>query len=104
MFNNAMMAKACWHIIQYPTSLAAWILKCKYFPSDGFLEVEKQCGGSYIWSSLCWRRELLSKEITCRIGDGTQVMAFKDPWVPRPFSYKRTTASFDDDLHVSELL
>lgn len=103
-FNKAMMAKSCWRILTWTHSLAVRILKCKYFPNNSFLNVDKKCWVSYLWSSICWGRELLVNGIRRKVGNGTQIKMFKDPWAPWPFSYKPITTAFDDDLRVSELL
>lgn len=40
-FNDALLAKQCWRLIQNPNSLWAWILKAQYFPHSTFLDARK---------------------------------------------------------------
>ena len=97
-FNKAMLAKACWRIITCPNSLSTRLLKSKYCIDNDFWTAEFRQGGSCVWQSLCWGKELLVKGLRWRLGDGTKIRVFKDPWVPGPFSYKLITLCFDEEI------
>lgn len=93
-----MMAKVCWRIINVPNSLAGQILKAKYFPSTEFLEAEGNNGSSYLWQSICWGRELLSKGVRWRVGNGERIRLFRDPWLRRPITLDRSPSPLMKEL------
>jgi ribonuclease HI len=83
-FNKALLAKQCWRLVQYPDSLAALIIKEKYFPRGEFLSAKLGSRPSFAWRSLLSGRELLSAGLLWRIGDGKSVSIWSDKWIPRP--------------------
>lgn len=83
IFNMAMLARQSWRLIQNPEFLCAVVLKAKYHPDCSILEATEQKGMSYTWRSILRGRDLLKEGIVWRIGDGTQVNAWTDPWLPR---------------------
>jgi hypothetical protein len=62
-FNNALLAKQCWHLMQYPDSLTAKIVKAKYY-STGFL-LSAKLGNKplYAWRSILEGRDLYEEGI-----------------------------------------
>jgi hypothetical protein len=56
--------------MQEPNSLATTILKAKYFPHSSFLEALLRTKPSFAWRSIYNARELLSKGLLWRVGDG----------------------------------
>ncbi|PON99299.1 hypothetical protein TorRG33x02_048420 [Trema orientale] len=49
-------------------------------------------------------KNLLVKGLRWRIGDGSTVKVFHNPWLPNPSSFKPITPSFNDDLQIFELI
>ncbi|XP_038708505.1 uncharacterized protein LOC120003559 [Tripterygium wilfordii] len=86
-FNDALLAKQCWRIIVHPTSLSSRVLKAKYFPSSGFLEVSKKRNASFLWSSFLSARYLLLDGLKWRIGNGRTVKIWGNPWLPKAIFY-----------------
>ena len=47
-FNQALLAKQAWHLIESPNSLCSGFLKAKYFPSGHLLDTVFPTGGSSV--------------------------------------------------------
>jgi hypothetical protein len=82
-FNMAMLAKQAWRMLITPDSLCARVLKAKYFPTTSILEAKPTAGMSYTWRSILKGVGLLREGVVWRIGDGTDVKIWSDPWLPR---------------------
>jgi hypothetical protein len=78
-----MLARQAWHILLFPDTLRAQVLKAKYFPGKSVLEATAKRGISYTWRSILKGVQLLEEGIIWRIGDGALVNIWNDPWIPR---------------------
>ncbi|KAM0830575.1 hypothetical protein ACQ4PT_066116 [Festuca glaucescens] len=58
-------------------------MKAKYYPSCSVLEAESRDGISYAWRSILKGLELLRQGVIKRVGDGTTVKIWNDPWLPK---------------------
>ncbi|KAL9411236.1 hypothetical protein AB3S75_044931 [Citrus x aurantiifolia] len=104
-FNQALVAKQGWRIIQNSNSLVAKVLQAKYFKHENFLEATVGSKPSYIWRSILWGREVILKGYRWRIGGGDQVLVYKDNWIPRPLTFKPISVqTLPSDTTVSELI
>ncbi|KAL5811843.1 hypothetical protein ACOSQ3_026793 [Xanthoceras sorbifolium] len=52
-----MLAKQGWRLLTSPTSLAAKVLKARYFPSSSFFDSVVGNRPSFIWRSILWGRD-----------------------------------------------
>lgn len=77
LFNQALLAKQGWRLIQNPSSLTARILKDKYYPSSSFLEAPLKTRVSFAWKSIIHGRKLLNQGILWRVGDGCSIKIWK---------------------------
>ncbi|KAK2649206.1 hypothetical protein Ddye_016695 [Dipteronia dyeriana] len=93
LFNQAPMAKQAWRTMSFLDSLAARVLKAKYFKPIDFLSTLIKLGYSHIWRSLTWGREFLSKNLRWSVGDSSSLRVFRDKWISHPCSFK--PVSFD---------
>lgn len=83
LFNKAMLARREWRLLQNPESLCAQVLRAKYYPNDIILNCLPRHGISYSWRSILTGLELLKKGIIWRVGDGTSISIWSDPWLPK---------------------
>ncbi|XP_062014134.1 uncharacterized protein LOC133730589 [Rosa rugosa] len=105
-FNSAMLEKQAWRIIDNPSSLIARIYKAKYYPTGTFWTAEPHATPSYSWRSIFSTRDLIIQGSYWQIGNGEQVRACLDPWVPGLPNYIPTVlpGSVSLNFKVSELL
>lgn len=87
-FNRALVAKQVWRMIQNPKSLAAKVLQATYFKHGNFVEATLGSNPSFTWRSILWGREVILKGYRWGIGDGNQVIVYKDNLIPRPITFK----------------
>uniref|UniRef100_A0A803QNQ6 Reverse transcriptase domain-containing protein n=1 Tax=Cannabis sativa TaxID=3483 RepID=A0A803QNQ6_CANSA len=80
--NQAMLAKQAWRILTNPDSLVAQILKAKYFKRNDFLLAATGHTPSFCWRSILWGRDLLTKGLIWKIGDGNLVNTSESNWLP----------------------
>nr|XP_051228987.1 uncharacterized protein LOC127346758 [Lolium perenne] len=83
MFNQALLARQAWRLIQFPESLCARLLKAKYYPSGQLIDTAFSKSVSPCWQGISYGLELLKKGIIWRIGDGTNIRIWRDNWIPR---------------------
>lgn len=86
LFNEAMLDRQAWSLIAFPDSLCARLLKAKYYPRGSLIDTTFCPNSSQTWQAITHRLELLKKGIIWRIGSGTQVRIWLDPWIPREHS------------------
>lgn len=105
LFNQAMLARQAWRLIEYPESLCARLLKAKYYPRGSLVDTAFCTNPSQTWQAIMHGLELLKKGIIWRVGCGSQVRIWRDPWIPRDHSRRVTTRQGRCRLKwVSELL
>ncbi|XP_057811479.1 uncharacterized mitochondrial protein AtMg00310-like [Salvia miltiorrhiza] len=81
LFNQAMLAKQTWRILQNGSTLLARSLKARYFPRTDILLASKAHNPSFVWRSLLAGRDLLMKGIVWKVGDGERIRIGKDCWI-----------------------
>jgi hypothetical protein len=64
-------------------SMAALILKAKYFTHSSFREAQLGSKPSYAWT-----RELLFEGLLWRVGDGRSIKIWDENWLPTPSTYE----------------
>ncbi|GMJ07053.1 hypothetical protein HRI_004374500 [Hibiscus trionum] len=83
-FNIALLTKQAWRLLAHPQCLLAQVLKARYYPNTNFLEAGLGSYPSYTWRSVWSCRALLEKGLCWRIGSGSSVNIWNDPWLPGP--------------------
>lgn len=87
-FNQALLGKQVWRILQNPNILMARILRARYFPDGDILSATLKRKSSYAWKSILHGKELILKGMRYIIGNGTTTKMWTDSWLslrpPRP--------------------
>ncbi|VVA37737.1 PREDICTED: reverse mRNAase [Prunus dulcis] len=106
-FKHALLCKQGWRLLEFPNSLAACMLKPRYFLDTDFLQASHGDYPSFTWRwlSILWGRELLQLGLHLHIGDGPLVRIYGDSWIPHARVFMaQSWAILDPDARVSELL
>lgn len=106
-FNDALLAKQCWRLINEPNSIWALVPKAHYFPKCSFLDAKRGGKASWAWSSLLAERDILLRGTHWQIMNGSEVQVWVDRWIPsipssRPSSMG--TAQVSHNARVDSLI
>jgi hypothetical protein len=89
LFNQALLARQAWRLIEHPNSLCAQLLKAKYYPNGHILDTVFSGNGSSTWQhAIEHGLALLKKGVIWRVGNGANIRVWRDPWIPRDASRK----------------
>ena len=104
-FNIAMLGKQVWRLADNQSSLFHRFFKEKLFPK-GSIFYAKEGNGSFAWKSILKGRDVISKGLQWRVGNGALIRIYHDSWLPDPYS-KRVVSSRDflgSDAQVAVLI
>jgi hypothetical protein len=88
-----------------PDSLCTLILKARYYPNGRLEDTVFAGNASTTWQAIQYGLELLKKGLVWRVGNGSQIRIWRDPWLPRPSSYRPVLVQGNCRLRrVSDLL
>lgn len=90
-FNQGLLAKQAWRLIDVPNSLCARLLKAKYYPNSDILDTVFPANSSVVWKGIVHGLELVKKGVIWRVGDGASIRAWRDPWIPRRNDFRPIT-------------
>lgn len=69
-FNDALLAKQVWRMINNLGSLCYRVFKAHFFPDCSILEAKESAIGSYAWKSILSARDVICKGMVWLIGNG----------------------------------
>jgi hypothetical protein len=98
VFNQALLARQAWRLMQFPDSLCARILKVKYYPNANLLDTAFIHSTLASWQGIMHGLELLKCGAIWRIGSGTQMRIWHENWIPRDDSLKISARRTDEML------
>ena len=76
-FNDTMLGKQVWHLLQHQDSLFFKFFKSKFF-SHGSIFHAKEKKWSFAWKSILKGRDVIRRGLKWRIGNGYKVRIFYD--------------------------
>lgn len=104
-FNQALLARQAWRLIESPDSLSARVLKAKYYPNGSLIDTDFGGNASPGWKGVEYGLVLLKQGLIWRIGNGKSMKIWRDPWLPREFTRRPITVKRHCRLKwVSELI
>ena len=62
-FNQAMLAKQAWRLIDSPDSLCTCLLKAKYYANGNILDTVFMANSSAVWKGIVYGLDLVKKGI-----------------------------------------
>jgi len=83
LFNLAKLARQDWRLIMNPESLCAQVLRAKYYPKGNLFDVKEKPRISNSWRGLLRGIGALKDGLIWRVGDGTRINIWSDPWIPK---------------------
>jgi hypothetical protein len=83
LFNQALLAKQAWRLIEFRSSLCARLLKARYYPSGDLIDTAFIKNTSTCWQGITHGLELLKKGMIWRINTGEKIRIWRDNWLPR---------------------
>ncbi|KAL9308986.1 putative RNA-directed DNA polymerase [Arabidopsis thaliana] len=81
-FNQALLGKQVWRILQTPDCLMTRMLKHRYFGDSNILHATIKPKASFVWKSLLHGRDLLKQGLRYIVGNSLQISTWKDLWLP----------------------
>lgn len=90
-FNQALLAKQAWRLIDCPDSLCARLLRAKYYPQGNILDTVFSGNASAVWRGIEHGLDLVKQAIIWRVGDGPRIRVWRDPWIPRGPGFRPIT-------------
>ena len=90
-FNQALLAKQAWRLLDSPDSLCARLLRAKYYPNRNLLDTLFPSSSSAVWRGITHGLELLKKGLIWRVGDGSLIKTWRDAWIPRGHDFEPIT-------------
>ena len=81
-FNDTLLAKQVWRLINNTDSLCHRVFKARFFPNCSILDAKESSSGSYAWKSIIGARDVIQKGMVWRIGIGEAVRIKEDKWLP----------------------
>ncbi|XP_075675103.1 putative mitochondrial protein AtMg00310 [Castanea sativa] len=84
-FNNALLAKQVWRLLNNQDTLLYRVFRAKYFPNGSILEARVHLKCSYAWRSILQaHRRVIEDGAIWRVGDGQKIKVWEHRWLPDP--------------------
>ena len=106
MFNDSLLAKHTWRLLQNLDSLFYKFFKARFFPNCSIMEAKESSTGSYAWRSILHGQDVLLRGCRWRVGNGRSVHIWQSTWLPRKHPTKVISPIIDSmaDVRVEMLI
>ncbi|XP_048492142.1 uncharacterized protein LOC125493157 [Beta vulgaris subsp. vulgaris] len=104
VFNDALLGRQAWRLINAPHSLLGRVMKAKYYPSCDFIDASLGYSNSYSWRSIWSAKALVKEGLVWRVGDGENINIWEAPWLADENSRHITSPRRNDLMVVSQLI
>lgn len=104
VFNDALLGRQAWRLVHKEGSLLERVMKAKYYLNSVFLDAFVVYNGSFSWRSVWSSKSLLKEGLIWRIGNGSSVNVWKDPWVADDEGSFVTSSAVEGITNVSDLV
>lgn len=88
LFNQALLARQAWRLVNDPSSLCARVLKAKYNPNGNLPDTAFPMVVSRTWRDIMYGLELLKKGLIWCVGDGRRINIWRSNWINRNYGLK----------------
>ena len=82
LFNDLLLAKQAWRLINNKDTLFYKIFKARFFPHCSFMEAKESTTRSYAWKSILKGREVIKMGSRFRVGNGKNIKIWQHHWLP----------------------
>lgn len=81
IFNDAMLVKQPWRLLDNTNSLCARVLKGRCYANGEILMTGCPAGASQTWQAIIKGKEMLRRGLIQRVGDGRTTEVWHDQWI-----------------------
>lgn len=99
-FNDALLAKLRWSLLNHPEALLSRVLTGKYCHNTPFLTCVASTNASHGWRGILAGRKILQKGLGWLVGNGESIRVWDDPWLS---SSEHVVPYGPRSYHLSEL-
>ena len=82
LFNDSLLAKQAWRLLQNEDTLFYRIFKARFFPHCSFMKAKELEFGSYVWKSILKGREVIQIGARFQVGNGKSIKIWQHHWLP----------------------
>lgn len=104
-FNQALVAKQGWRLLQVLNFLVLRVQQARDFRNSSFFRAEAGSNPLFTWRSILWGRKVIRRGIRLRMGNGKKTSVYNDNWLPRPDTFKFfSPLTLPENLVVADLI
>ena len=82
LFNDSLLAKQAWRLLQNEDTFFYRIFKARFFPHCSFMKAKELEFGSYVWKSILKGREVIQIGARFQVGNGKSIKIWQHHWLP----------------------
>lgn len=102
VFNDALAFGGSSLALNPRTAFPFW--SSQYFPNCDFLDASLGYSSSFSWKSIWSSKALVKEGVVWRVGNGTNINLWEDPWILDEEGHFLTSTPRDEYRFVSDLV